>query len=58
MRNAYWVVFWALIATLGCRGPSPDWNGTWKLSFSKSSYQRLVITISISADGEYRYELE
>jgi hypothetical protein len=41
---------------LGCRAPSPDWNGTWKLNPSKSSYQRLVVTISISADGEYRYD--
>ena len=52
-----WVVFCALAATLvGCRAPSPDWNGTWKLNPSKSSYQGPVVTISISADGEYRYD--
>jgi len=51
-----WIVFCALAATLGCRAPSPDWNGTWRLNLSKSSYQRLVVTISISADGEYRYD--
>jgi len=58
MRNAWfrWVVFCALATTLGCRAPSPDWNGTWKLNLSKSSYQRLVVTISISADGEYLYD--
>jgi hypothetical protein len=36
--------------------PSPDWNGTWKLNSTKSSYQGLVLTISISADGEYRFD--
>ena len=56
MRNARfgWVVFYALAAILGCRAPSPDWNGTWKLNASKGSFQGQVITISISADGEYR----
>jgi hypothetical protein len=58
MRNARfgWVVFCALAAILGCRAPSPGWNGTWKLNASKSSFQGPVITISISADGEYRYD--
>jgi hypothetical protein len=58
MRNAWfgWVVFCALSATSGCRVPSPDWNGTWKLNPSKSSFQEPVLTISISADGEYRYD--
>jgi hypothetical protein len=51
-----WVVLCALAVTLGCRGPFPDWNGTWKLNLSKSSYPRPVVTISISADGEYRYD--
>lgn len=50
------VVFCASFATMGCRAPSPDWNGTWKLNPTKSNYQRLVVTISISADGEYRYD--
>ena len=58
MRNAWfgWVIFCALAATLGCRAPSPDWNGTWKLNPAKSSFQGPIFTISISADGEYRYD--
>ena len=56
MKNAYSVVFWALIVTLGCRAPSSDWNGTWKLNPSKSNFQGPIFTISISADGEYRYD--
>ena len=58
MRNARfdWVIFCALAATLGCRAPSPDWNGTWKLNPSKSNFQGPILTISISADGEYRYD--
>lgn len=51
-----WVAYCVLAATLGCRAPSFDWNGTWRLNPSKSSYQRLVVTISISADGVYRYD--
>lgn len=59
MRNTWlvWVVFCALVATSGCRrAPSPDWNGTWKLNLTKSSYQGQVLTISISADDEYRFD--
>src|SRR5437588_8434394 len=52
-----WVVFCALAATLvGCRTPSADWNGTWKLNPSKGNFQGPTFTISISADGEYRYD--
>lgn len=52
-----WIVSCALAATLvGCRAPSPDWNGTWTLNPSKSSFQGPILTISISADGEYRYD--
>jgi hypothetical protein len=51
-----WVVFCALFATQGCSAPSPDWNGRWKLNPTKSSYQGQVLTISISADGEYRFD--
>lgn len=60
MRNARfgWVVFCSLAAMLGCRAPSPDWDGTWKMNPSKGNYRGPVITISISADGEYRYEDE
>ncbi len=58
MRRAWlnWAVFCALAATLGCRAPSPAWDGTWKLKLSKSSYQNLAVTISVAADGEYRYD--
>ena len=58
MRRAWlsWVVFCGLAATLGCRAPSADWNGTWKLNPSKGSFQGPVVTISISADGDYRYD--
>jgi hypothetical protein len=51
-----WVVFGALVALVCCRVPSPEWNGTWKLNPTKSSYQGQVFTISISADGEYHYD--
>lgn len=58
MSNACFggVIFCILAATLGCRGPSPDWDGTWKLNPSKSNFQGPVFTISISADGEYRFD--
>jgi hypothetical protein len=58
MRTARfgWVVFYALAATVGCRSSSSDWNGTWKLNTSKSSFQGPVFTISISADGEYSWD--
>jgi hypothetical protein len=58
MRRALfgWIVFCALVATSGCRAPSPDWNGTWKLNTTKSSFQGQVFTISISSDGEYRFD--
>ncbi len=58
MRSTWlgWVISCALAAaTLGCRTPSPTWNGTWKLNPSKNSYKGPVITISISTDGEYRW---
>lgn len=49
-------VFLALAFSSACnaRQPSPDWNGTWKLNSSKSTGP--FVTISISADGEYRYD--
>jgi len=58
MRNTWlsWIIFCALAATLGCRAPSPDWNGTWKMNPSKGNFQGPTFTISISADGEYRYD--
>src|SRR3954464_7224401 len=51
-----WIIFGALVATLGCRAQSPDWNGTWKLNPSKGNFQGPVLTISISAEGEYHYD--
>jgi len=58
MKNAWhgWAVLCALTATLDCRTASPNWNGTWKLNPTKSSYQGQVLTISISPDGEYRFD--
>lgn len=60
MRNVRFgcVVVCALAAIfVGCRrAPSPDWNGTWKLNPSKGDFQGPILTISISADGEYHYD--
>jgi len=58
MKNGWlWIVIvCALFVTQGCRAPSADWNGTWKLSHTKSNYQGKVLTISISADSEYRFD--
>jgi hypothetical protein len=58
MRNASFVivVFGAIATTLGCRAPSPDWNGTWKLNPLKSNFRGPIFTISLSSDGEYRYD--
>jgi hypothetical protein len=49
-------VFCTLFAIQGCRAPSADWNGAWKLNPTKSNYQGKVLTISISADNEYRFD--
>jgi hypothetical protein len=54
--NLCWPFSIALAAVLGCRAPSPDWNGTWKLNPAKSSDQGQVLTISTTADGEYRFD--
>jgi len=58
MRNSNfrWAAFCVLAIALGCEATSEDWNGTWKLNPSKSNYQGSVVTFSISADGEYRYD--
>jgi hypothetical protein len=42
--------------TIGCRTPSADWNGTWKVNLSKSDFQGPVFTVSVSSDGDYRYD--
>jgi hypothetical protein len=57
MRNASFgrIVLCALVVISGCRAPSPDWNGIWKLNPTKSSYQGQILTISIAAGGEYRF---
>ncbi len=51
-----WVAYCTLATILGCRAPSPDWNGTWKLNPMRSSFQGQVLAISITADGEYRFD--
>ncbi len=51
-----WAGSCALVVTLGCGTLSPDWNGTWKLNPTKSSFQGQILTISIAADGEYRFD--
>jgi hypothetical protein len=58
MRRVWFgsIVFCAFAATQGCRAPLPDWNGTWRLNPTKSSFQGQVLTISISTDGEYRFD--
>jgi hypothetical protein len=58
MRNAWsgWIVLCALLATSGCRSSPPTWDGTWKLNPSKSNFQGPVFTLSISKDGEYRFD--
>jgi hypothetical protein len=58
MRKAWfgWIVFCAFVATQGCRAPSLDWNGKWRLNSDKSSFQGQVLTISISGDSEYSFD--
>jgi hypothetical protein len=61
MRNAMFrcIILSALAAMSGCRGLSPDWSGTWKLNVPKSSFRdQATMVISISTDGEYRYDDE
>jgi hypothetical protein len=43
----------AALSTSSCRGPSPDWNGTWKLNPSKSDIPGPTFTVAITQDGEY-----
>jgi hypothetical protein len=56
LRQSLWIPLCAFVATVGCQTPSPDWNGTWVLNPTKSSYQGQVLTISISANNEYRFD--
>lgn len=41
------------LAVAGCHGPSPDWNGTWKLDPAKSYVRPRIFTISTTPDGMY-----
>jgi hypothetical protein len=58
MRKARFgcLVFCVLAVISGCEPPYVEWSGRWKLNPSKSSFQGPVLTISISADGEYRLD--
>jgi hypothetical protein len=51
-----WVVLLGLTAFLGCRTPSGDWNGDWKLDRSRGNFHGPTYEISRSADGEYRWQ--
>jgi len=46
----------ALASACSSQQPSSSWTGTWKLNPSKGNFQGPILTISISADGEYRYD--
>jgi hypothetical protein len=48
-------VAWAFTSACNVKQPSTDWNGTWKLNPSKGNFHGPVFSISISADGEYRF---
>ena len=55
MRN-FWlsgVALCRLFGAQGCRAPSPDWNGTWKVNIAKSSFQSPLLTITVSPNDEY-----
>ena len=59
MRNerlGWIVVICALFLTQGCRTPSLDWTGKWKLNPTQSNYPGRILTISISADNEYSFD--
>lgn len=61
MRNWLFgsVFICAMISVTSCsQTPSPDWSGNWKVNPSKGTFQGPIITISISADGEYRWDNE
>jgi hypothetical protein len=46
----------AITSACNAQQPSPDWNGSWKMNPAKGNFQGPVVTISISADGGYRYD--
>jgi hypothetical protein len=51
-----WLVFWTFAVMVGCRSIPADWNGTWRLNRSKSNFQGPTFSVSISANGDYRYD--
>lgn len=44
-----------LISMLGCRTPSANWNGVWKLNPVKGSFRGPTFVVSTATGGEYRY---
>jgi hypothetical protein len=42
-----------MVTVSACRRASPDWNGTWKLSISKTDIPGPSLTVAISPSGEY-----
>ena len=51
-----WFVWCTLAVMSGCRSRSGDWNGTWIVNPSKGNFHGPTFRISISGDGEYRYD--
>jgi hypothetical protein len=52
---------WACVSLIfvtvsACHRVSPDWNGTWKLSASKSDIPGPSLTVAIDSSGEYHTE--
>jgi hypothetical protein len=45
-----------LVTASACHRVSPDWNGTWKLSASKSDIPGPSLTVAIDSSGEYHTE--
>lgn len=58
MRNIFmgWIATCVVVATLGCKAPNVDWNGTWKMNPSRGDFKGPVLRISILGGGEYRYD--
>lgn len=50
------IAFCIFLTISGCRARAPNWDGTWSLNPSKSSFQGLMMTISISGNNEYHYD--
>ncbi|SPE17937.1 exported hypothetical protein [Candidatus Sulfotelmatomonas gaucii] len=41
------------LTAAGCRGPSLDWNGTWKLDPARSNIPGPTLTLSLTPDGMF-----